>query len=89
MAIVDSHGLLLEVRSHAANHHNVTLVKLSTDLCMIEAKPENLIDDRACDSDKMYEDLRQEGIEIISSPRRGRVNPRTQDDRRLRRGESR
>lgn len=33
---------------------------------MIDAKPENLIGDHAYDSDKLDEELRQEGIEMIS-----------------------
>ena len=53
MAIVDRHGLPLAVSTHAANHHEVTLVQLSFDFYMIEAKPENLIGDRAYDSDKL------------------------------------
>jgi len=89
MAIVDRHGLPLAVSTHAANHHEVTLVQLSFDFYMIEAKPENLIGDRAYDSDKLDEELRQEGIEMISPHRRGRVKPRTQDGRRLRRYEQR
>ena len=89
MAIVDRHGLPLAVSAHAANHHEVTLVQLSFDFYMIEAKPENLIGDRAYDSDKLDEELRQEGIEMISPHRRGRVKPKTQDGRRLRRYERR
>jgi transposase len=89
MAIVDRHGLPLAVSTHAANHHEVTLVQLSFDFYMIEAKPENLIGDRAYDSDKLDEELRQEGIEMISPHRRNRVKPRTQDGRRLRRYERR
>jgi len=85
MAIVDRHGLPLAVSTHAANHHEVTLVQLSFDFYMIEAKPENLIGDRAYDSDKLDEELRQDGIEMIAPHRRNRVKPRTQDDRRLRR----
>ena len=76
MAIVDRHGLPLAVSTHAANHHEVTLVQLSFDFYMIEAKPENLIGDRAYDSDKLDEELRQEGIEMISPHRQGRVKPR-------------
>jgi hypothetical protein len=54
LAIVDRHGLPLSVSTHAANHHEVTLVQLSFDFFyMIEAKPENLIGDRAYDSDKL------------------------------------
>src|SRR6266550_8146891 len=47
MAIVDRHGLPLSVSTHAANHHEVRLVQLCFDFYMIEAKPANLIDDRA------------------------------------------
>src|SRR6516165_8096138 len=48
---VDRHGLPLSVSTHAANHHEVRLVQLCFDFYMIEAKPENLIGDRAYDSD--------------------------------------
>jgi hypothetical protein len=51
MAIVDRHGLPLSVSTHAANHREVRLVQLCFDFYMIEAKPENLIGDRAYDSD--------------------------------------
>jgi hypothetical protein len=43
MAIVDRHGLPLSVSTHAANHHEVRLVRLCFDFYMIEAKPENLM----------------------------------------------
>lgn len=89
MAIVDRHGLPLAVSTHAANHHEVTLVQLSFDFYMIEAKPENLIGDRAYDSDKLDEQLRDDGIEMISPHRSNRKKPRTQDGRRLRRYERR
>jgi hypothetical protein len=39
--------LLLSVSTHAANHHEVRLVQLCFEFYMIEAKPENLIGDRA------------------------------------------
>jgi hypothetical protein len=47
MAIVDRHGVPLAVCTHAANHHEVTLVQLTFDFYMIEAKPENLTGDRS------------------------------------------
>ncbi|WP_447985947.1 transposase [Nitrospira sp. Nam74] len=50
-AIVDRHGLPLSVSTHAANHHEVTLVQLSFGFYMLEAKPEHLIGDRAYGSD--------------------------------------
>src|SRR5271157_5917900 len=83
MAIVDRHGLPLSVSTHAANHHEVRLVQLCFDFYMIEAKPENLIGDRAYDSDPLDEALRQDGIEMIAPHRSNRIKPPTQDRRRL------
>ena len=85
MAIVDCHGLPLSVSTHAANHHEVRLVQLCCDFYMIEAKPENLIGDRAYDSDPLDEELRRDGIEMIAPHRSNRSRPATQDGRRLRR----
>ena len=50
---------------------------------MIEAKPENLIGDRADDSDPLDEELRNDGIEMIAPHRSNRSKPPTQDRRRL------
>ena len=52
---------------------------------MIEAKPENLIGDRAYDSDPLDVELRRNGIEMIAPHRSNRSKPATQDGRRLRR----
>lgn len=89
MAIVDRHGLPLSVSTHAANHHEVTLVQLSFDFYMTEAKPKNLIGDKAYDSDQLDEALKQEGIEMIAPHKQNCVRPKTQDGRRLRRHERR
>lgn len=89
MGIVDRNGLPLAVSTHAANHHEVTLVQLSFDFYMIEAKPENLIGDRAYDSDKLDDELRQDGVEMIAPHRKNRKRRKTQDGRRLRRYERR
>jgi transposase len=83
MAIVDRHGLPLSVSTHAANHHEVRLVQLCFDFYMIEAKPKNLIGDRAYDSDPLDEELRQDGIEMIAPHRSNRSKPPTQNRRRL------
>jgi transposase len=88
MAIVDRHGLPLSVSTYAANHHEVTLVQLSFEFYMIEAKPENLIGDKAYDSDQLDEQLRRDGIEMIA-PHRSDRKRKTQDRRRLRRYERR
>ena len=89
MAIVDRHGLPLAVSTHAANHHEVTLVQLSFDFYMIEAKPDNLIGDRAYDSDPLDEQLREQGIEMIAPHKSNRKKRKTQDGRRLSRYERR
>ena len=83
MVIVDRHGLPLSVSTHAANHHEVRLVQLCFDFYMIEAKPENLIGDRAYDSDPLDEELRRDGVEMIAPHRANRIKPPTQDRRRL------
>src|SRR5262249_1188264 len=53
------------------------------DFYMIEAKPENLIGDRAYDSDPLDAELRKDGVEIIAPHRCNRSKPPTQDRRRL------
>ena len=85
MGIVDRGGLPRAAATHAANHHEVTLVQLTFDFYMVEAKPENLIGDKAYDSDHLDEELRQQGIRMIAPHRRNRRKLRTQDGRRLRR----
>jgi transposase len=85
MAIVDRHGLPLAASTHAANHHEVKLVQLSFDFYMIEAKPEKLIGDKAYDSDRLDEELSEEGIEMIAPHKRNRKKRKTQDGRSLRR----
>ena len=85
MALADRHGLPLAVSTHAANHHAVTLVQLTFGFYMIEAKPGDLIGDRADDSDELDEELRADGIEMISPRRLNCSKKNTQDRRRLRR----
>ena len=80
LAIVDRHGLPLSVSTHAANHHEVTLVQLSFDFYMLEAKPEHLIGDRAYDSDGLDDDLKQDGVNMIA-PHRSTRKLKTQDGR--------
>ena len=70
----------LSVSTHAANHHEVRLVQLCFDFYMIEAKPENLIGDRAYDSDLLDEELRRDRHR---DDRANRSKPSTQDRRRL------
>ena len=79
----------LSVSTYATNHHDVTLVQLSFDFYMIEAKPENLIGDRAYDSAPLDEQLRQEGIEMLAPHKSNRKKRKSQTGRRPRRYERR
>ncbi len=86
LAIVDKEGLPLAVSTHAANHHEVTLVQLSFDFYMVEAKPEKLIGDKAYDSDYLDNELKKDGIDLIAPHRSNRkLSNKTQDGRSLRR----
>lgn len=88
LAIVDRHGLPLSVSTHAANHHAVTVVPLSFDFYMLEAKPEHVIGDRAYDSERLDDDLKQGGVNMIA-PHRSTRKLKTQDGRSLRRAQHR
>ena len=68
MGIVDREGLPLSVSTHAANHHEVTLVQLSFEFYMIEATPKYLIGDKAYDSDPLDAELKVEGVEMVTPP---------------------
>ncbi len=67
MAIVEKHGLPYSISVHAANHHEVKLVQLNLPFRMVEEKPKNLIGDKAYDSDALDEDMREKGINILTS----------------------
>ncbi len=85
MGILDGNGLPLSVSTHAANHHEVTLVQLTFDFYLIEDQPDNLIGDKAYDSDSLDEERKKDGIEMIAPHRQNRTKKKTQDGRRLRR----
>ena len=69
--------------AHAANHHEVTLVHQTFDFYMIEAKLENLIGGEVYDSNKLDEELRQRGIEMIAPHRTNRCGLRRSQRRWL------
>lgn len=67
LAIVERHGLPLSVRTQATNHHEVTLVQLSFNFYMLEAKSEHLAGDRAYVSDGLDDDLQQGGVKMAAT----------------------
>lgn len=85
MAIVDRKGLPTAVAAYSNEHHEVKLVQLTLDLSVVEVSPERLIGDTGFDSDRLDEELRSEGIEMIAPHKRSRKKKSTQDQRLLRR----
>jgi transposase len=82
MAIADSHGLPLAVRVTSASPNESTLVEATLEERHVAALPKRMIGDKAYDSDRLDERLRQEqSIEMIAPNRRRRK--RTQDGRPL------
>lgn len=85
MAIGDSAGLPVSVYEESASPHEVTLVERTVESRFTEAKPDNLIGDKAYDSDPLDEKLKEQGIEMIAPNRENRVKGNRQDGRRRRR----
>lgn len=85
MAITDAGGVVLSVRIESASPHEVTLVEKTLDARFVDELPEKLIGDRAYDSDPLDERLAEMGVEMIAPHRTGRIKPKTQDGRKLRR----
>ena len=84
MAVADRHGLPVAVGLTSASPNESTLVEDTLRQRHVSALPKRMIGDRAYDSDRLDERLRQEqGVELIAPNRRRRK--RTQDGRPLRR----
>lgn len=83
MAIADGSGLPIAVHIESASPHEVRLVEATLDRRFLEAQPERLIGDKAYDSDRLDDRLRERGIEMIAPNRENRK--KTQDGRSLRR----
>ena len=85
MAMADRFGLPLAVCAASAAPHEVTLVAPTLDSRFVADLPQLLIGDRAYDADGLDAALAALGVEMIAPHRRGRVRPKTQDGRPLRR----
>ena len=84
MAVADRNGLPVSIYVESATPHEVKLAVPTLVEMVIPEAPRNLIGDDAYDSDKLDEELRRYGIELIA-PHRSNRRHRTQDLRRLRR----
>ncbi len=86
MVMVDARGLPMAVDTGSASPHESRLVQQLFDFMLADEDPERLIGDKAYDSDRLGEELAQQGIELIA-PHRSNRRPenKTQDGRPLRR----
>jgi len=85
MAVADRSGLPIALYVESASPHEVTLVEDTRKARIIDEKPQRLIGDKAYDSDKLDEQLRKQGIELIAPHKNNRRKSVAQDGRALRR----
>ena len=84
-AVTVGDSLPIAVSVQAASPHESQLVEEALGHSFLDELPERLIGDRAYDSDKLDQQMREDyGVEMIAPHRRNRVHP-TQDGRPLRR----
>ena len=84
MAILDRCGLPLSIGTHSARRREPKLVQLRLDLVLIGDLPENLVGDKAYDSDPLDAEVEQLGVEMIAPHWTNRTRPKTKDGGRLR-----
>ena len=86
MVVADGQGVPIACRLASASPAEVTLAEDAVDhLKLPHPWRLKLIADRAYDSDKLRKNLTIRGFDLICPHRRGRVRPKTQDGRKLRR----
>ena len=73
MAVADRHGLPVAVHVESATPHEVKLAVPTLVQMVIPEAPENLIGDKAYDSNKLDAELNQYGIQLIAPHR---INPK-------------
>ena len=90
MVWVDARGLPVAVDTTSASPHESRLVQRLFDFMLTEEVPPRVIGDKAYDSDRLDEELAEQGIEMIAPHRANRkVANFTQDGRPLRRYDGR
>ena len=81
----DFHGFPLAIHLESATPHEITLVEPTLEQRLVSEQPERLIGDKAYDSDRLNERLKEQGTEMIASHKSNRKKAATQDGRKLRR----
>ena len=86
MVMVDARGLPIAVNTGSASPHESRLVEPLFDFMVTVDFPDRLIGDKAYDSDRLYAEMGEKGVDMIA-PHLSNRKPenRTQDGRKLRR----
>lgn len=84
MVLVDARGLPLAIDTMSASPHESRLVQRLFAFMLTTDKPQRIIGDKAYDSDRLDQELAEQGIEMIAPHRANRKNV-TQDRRPLQR----
>ena len=84
MAVADRNGLPISVGIASGEKHETKLACKAIKSCFTGELPNNLVGDKAYDSDALTRDLASLGVRLIAPHRSGRIS-KTQDGRRLRR----
>ncbi len=86
MVLVDARGLPVAIDTTSASPHESRLVQRLFDFMLTEETPKRVIGDKAYDSDRLDQELAEQGVEMIAPHRRTRrMENITQDGRSLRR----
>ena len=86
MAIADASGLPVSAHVESASPHEIKLVEDTIDSSFTVYAPDKLVGDKAYDSDRLDQHLKESrGIEMIAPHKGNRKRRRTQDGRKLRR----
>ena len=85
MAVADRSGLPIAMHVASASPHEVKLAEETLNKKYVRENPQHLIGDKAYDSDKLDQQLRDKGIDMIAPHKDNRSKKSTQDGRSLRR----
>jgi transposase len=85
MLLIDGEGLPLGLQVHSASPAEVRLIEPLLDCHVLHEHAPRLIYDKAGDSDALRDRLADDGIDLICPHRAGRIRPKRQDGRKLRR----
>ena len=85
MAMADRNGLPIAIHIASASINESKLAEGILDNRFVRPKPRRVVGDKAYDSDALDTRFRKRRVKMISPHRRGRVKPKTQDGRELRR----